>query len=383
MIIYADEGESTLLKFRRRRMFRASDGGRGGPNKRRGRNGEHVRIGVPVGTEVWDAKGDELLADLVSHGESVVVAGAGRGGAGNARFVTSSNRGPLLAEAGQPGIARRLRLELKLLADIGLVGMPNAGKSSILAAISSARPKVAAYPFTTIEPVLGVVYRGMDAFVVVDIPGLVEGAHEGVGLGDEFLRHAERTRLLVHVVDGSEDGLSERVAAIDHELESYGQGLGGLPRVLAVNKIDLLEQDGGYGVVEKEAASMLGEGDTETCFVSAATHEGLDGLVNVMHRLLSQMKREPEPLSMQSNLPVLRPTGVNEVSRVVREAEDTYRIVHPRAVRLAEGSDLGDWTARAQYHAMLDRLGVSKALYDLGVGAGDTVLVGDWEFEWD
>ena len=198
--------------------------------------------------------------DLSSHGDSVVAAAAGRGGAGNSRFVSSVNQYPLLAEVGEQGVRRRIRLELKLLADVGLVGMPNAGKSSILAALSAARPKVASYPFTTIEPVLGVVEMGLDAFVMVDVPGLIEGAHEGAGLGDEFLKHAERTRLLVHVVDGSMEDLSGRVATIDRELEQYGSVLGGLPKLLAVNKMDLLGDGERRGRVEEELVRSLPRG---------------------------------------------------------------------------------------------------------------------------
>ena len=382
VVIVADESESTLLKFRRRRVFRAENGGRGGPNKRYGAKGRITTITVPVGTEVWDADRDELLSDLSSHGMTVVAAEAGRGGSGSARFVSSVNQYPLLAEAGEFGTERRIRLELKLLADVGLVGMPNAGKSSILAAISAARPKIAGYPFTTIEPVLGVVERGLDTMVVVDIPGLIEGAHLGAGLGDEFLKHAERTELLVHVIDGCEEDLAGRVATIDRELAAYGTKLLNTPRVVAVNKMDMVAEQGRNEKVKEEMAKAAGA-DQEVYFVSAATHEGLGRLTEQLHARVARIRGAgPLPLSEETSLPVFRPEPVNVRRSVVTESSRVFRIIHPRVVRLARGSDLDDWEARVQFHAVLARLGVSAALERLGVASGDTVLVGDWDFEW-
>ena len=382
VLLVADESESTLLKFRRQRVFRAENGGRGGTNKRQGARGNNTVVTVPVGTEVWDAEDGQLLGDLSAHGASVVVAEAGRGGAGNARFVSSVNQYPLLAEAGEAGIQRRLRLELKLLADVGLVGMPNAGKSSILAAISAARPKIADYPFTTIEPVLGVVERGLETMVVVDIPGLIEGAHQGAGLGDEFLKHAERTALLVHVVDGSERGLAGRLETIDRELAAYGSKLQGTPRVVAVNKMDVVAEQGGTEEVRQEVGKAV-TANQDVHFVSAATHEGLDRLTRDLQTRLTRIRETgPVPLSEETSLPVFRPEPVDARRSVIRESAGVFRITHPRVVRLAQGSDLDDWEARVQFHAVLDRLGVSGALAQLSVASGDTVLVGDWDFEW-
>ena len=382
VLLVADESESTLLKFRRQRVFRAENGGRGGPNKRHGAGGANTVITVPVGTEVWDAQDNRILGDLSAHGASLVVAEAGRGGAGNARFVSSVNQYPLLAEAGELGTQRRLRLELKLLADVGLVGMPNAGKSSILAAISAARPKVADYPFTTLEPVLGVVERGLETMVVVDIPGLIEGAHQGAGLGDEFLKHAERTELLVHVVDGSEEGLAGRLDTIDRELEAYGSKLQGTPRVVAVNKMDMVAEQGRIEQVKVEIAETV-TASRDVHFVSAATHEGLGRLIgDLQARLAGIRDAGPAPLSEETSLPVFRPEPVDARRSVIKESDGVFRITHPRVVRLAQGSGLDDWEARVQFHAVLDRLGVSAALARLCVTSGDTVLVGDWDFEW-
>ncbi len=382
VIIKADESESTLLKFRRQRVFRAENGGRGGPNKRQGAGANNTTVTVPVGTEVWDSQDDELLGDLSSHGESVVVAEAGRGGVGNTRFVSSVNQYPLLAEAGEVGTQRRLRLELKLLADVGLVGMPNAGKSSILAAISAARPKIADYPFTTIEPVLGVVERELDTMVVVDVPGLIEGAHRGAGLGDEFLKHAERTELLVHVIDGSEHDIAGRATTIDRELAAYGSKLQGTPRLVAVNKMDVVAEQGRTEQVKDEVRDVVTAGQ-DVHFVSAATHEGLAQLTSDLQARLSTIRSAgPLPLSEETSLPVFRPEPVDTRRSAVMESDGVFRIIHPRAVRLAHGSNLDDWEARVQYHAVLDRLGVSEVLEKLSVTSGDTVLVGDWEFDW-
>ena len=382
VLLVADESESTLLRFRRQRVFRAGNGGRGGANKRRGARGKNTVVTVPVGTEVWDLEAGELLGDLSAYGASVVVAEAGRGGAGNTRFVSSVNQYPLLAEAGEVGAQRRLRLELKLLADVGLVGMPNAGKSSILTAISAARPKIADYPFTTLEPVLGVVERGLKTMVFVDIPGLIEGAHQGAGLGDEFLKHAERTELLVHVVDGSEEGLTGRLDTIDRELAAYGSKLRGTPRVVAVNKMDAVADQGRIEQVKDEIAEAV-TADQDVHFVSAATHEGLDRLTGDLQARLARIRDAgPVPLSEETSLPVFRPEPVDARQSVNRESKGVFRITHPRVVRLAQGSDLDDWEARVQFHAVLDRLGVSGALAQLSVASGDTVLVGDWDFEW-
>ena len=381
-MIVADESESTLLKFRRQRVFRAENGGRGGPNKRHGAKANNTTISVPVGTEVWDSQDHRLLGDLSSHGASVVAAEAGRGGVGNSRFVSSVNQYPLLAEAGEFGTHRRLRLELKLLADVGLVGMPNAGKSSILAAISAARPKIADYPFTTIEPVLGVVERELDTMVVVDIPGLIEGAHQGAGLGDEFLKHAERTELLVHVIDGSEEDLARNVATIDRELAAYGSKLQGTPRLVAVNKMDVAAEQGRTEEVKDQIEEVV-TSTQDVHFVSAATHEGLARLTADLQARLSRIRSVgPVPLSEETSLPVFRPEPVDARRSAVLESDGVFRIIHPRAIRLAQGSNLDDWEARVQYHAVLDRLGVSDALAKLCVASGDTVLVGDWDFEW-
>ncbi|MDE0591763.1 MAG: GTPase ObgE [Dehalococcoidia bacterium] len=387
VVLVADKSINTLTKFHWQPHFIAKNGTKGDGHVRNGAKGEGVEVSVPVGTEVWlweDAEDKELIGDLSRHGQRMIVAEGGRGGWGNAHFVTATHQEPLLAEAGGDGEIRRVRLNLKLIADVGLIGMPNAGKSSILTAISAARPKVADYPFTTLEPVLGVVESGTQAFVAVDIPGLIEGAHTGIGLGDEFLKHVQRTRALVHVVDGSEDDVPGRIKAINEEITQYDPGLAKKPQILAVNKLDLDE----VSVLKEEIEEALKDVDglhSETFFVSAATYDGLDELKQAMFHLLSS-SYEYEPAASElpeEQIPVLRPVVRKSTEVVVREPDGQLRIVHTKAVRLAKGSNLDSHEARLQFHRRLDELKVTKALKTAGLESGDTVLIGNWEFDWD
>ena len=387
VILVADKAINTLTKFHWQPHFIAKNGTKGDGHVRNGAKGESVEVSVPVGTEVWlweDAEDKELIGDLSQHGQRMIVAEGGRGGWGNAHFVTATHQEPLLAEAGGDGEIRRVRLNLKLLADVGLIGMPNAGKSSILTAISAARPKVADYPFTTLEPVLGVVEAGTQAFVAVDIPGLIEGAHSGVGLGDEFLKHVQRTRVLVHVVDGSEDDVPGRIKAINSEITQFDPELAKKPQILAINKLDLDE----VSVLIDEIKESLKDFDglhSETFFVSAATYDGLDELKQAMFHLLRSSYENEPPVSEvpEEEIPVLRPVVRKSTEVVVRESDGQLRIVHAKAVRLAKGSNLDSHEARLQFHRRLEQLKVTKALKTAGLESGDTVLIGNWEFDWD
>ena len=387
VVLVADKAINTLTKFHWQPHFIAKNGTKGDGHVRNGAQGESVEVSVPVGTEVWlweDAEDKELIGDLSQHGQRMIVAEGGRGGWGNAHFVTATHQEPLLAEAGGDGEIRRVRLNLKLLADVGLIGMPNAGKSSILTAISAARPKVADYPFTTLEPVLGVVEAGTRAFVAVDIPGLIEGAHSGIGLGDEFLKHVQRTRVLVHVVDGSEDDVPGRIKAINAEITQFDPELAKKPQILAINKLDLDE----VSVLIDEIKESLKDSDglhSETFFVSAATYDGLDELKQAMFQLLRSSYENEPPVSEvpEEEIPVLRPVVRKSTEVVVRESDGQLRIVHDKAVRLAKGSNLDSHEARLQFHRRLDQLKVTKALKTAGLESGDTVLIGNWEFDWD
>ncbi|MBT4126431.1 MAG: GTPase ObgE [Chloroflexi bacterium] len=387
VVLIADPEINTLTKFHWQPHFIAKNGGKGDGHHRNGPKGNTVEVTVPVGTEVWvweDGEDKELIGDLSTPGQRMIVAEGGRGGWGNAHFVSATHQEPLLAEAGEDGEIRRVRLNLKLLADVGLVGMPNAGKSSILTAISAARPKVADYPFTTLEPVLGVVEYGPRAFVAVDIPGLIEGAHSGIGLGDEFLKHVQRTRVLVHVVDGSEDDVPGRIKAINDEIVKFDPEMAKKPQILAINKLDLDEVSVLIDEI-KESLKTVDGLHSETFFVSAATYDGLEELKTAMFHLL-QSSYEANPVVIPESveeIPVLRPVVRKSTDVVVVEPEGQLRIVHQKAVRLARGSNLGLHEARLQFHRRLDQLKVTKALRDAGMEDGDTVLIGDWEFDWD
>ena len=398
--LVADPSLNTLLKFRWRRHFIAKNGGHGARNRRHGANGDGVDVTVPVGTEVWQlpeglGKPETFLGDLLHPGQRLEVAKGGRGGLGNAAFVTPVNREPLLAEAGEAGAIVQLRLNLKILADVGLVGMPNAGKSSLLTAISAARPKIADYPFTTLEPVLGIVEHGFDAFATVDIPGLIEGASEGVGLGHEFLKHMQRTRLLVHVVDGSEGEPGERILAINRELQAFDPRLAASPQIIAVNKLDLEEVELLRDEIADEIKHSVGDG-AAVHFISAATRQGVEELVAAIAYRLEDLRKTDagdaayghevvqsegfDPLE-DDNLPVFQPRAT-DLRMVVRAGADSFRIVHDRAVRLAQGSNLDNWDALVQYHERLERMNVTHAIRRAGAQNGDVILVGEWEFEW-
>jgi GTP-binding protein len=305
VILVADPDVNTLLAFRYRHRFTARRGAHGEGSGRSGRSAADLVIPVPVGTTVSDDATGERLADLVGAGQRAVVARGGRGGRGNAHFATPTHRAPREAEPGGSGEERVLRLELRLLADVGLVGLPNAGKSSLLARISAARPKVAAYPFTTTEPVLGVVpLPDAPGIVVADIPGLIAGAHRGVGLGHEFLRHIERTRLLVHVVDLSASDPEADMAAVERELALYDPPLDGRPAIVAANKMDLPEARARWAAF----AARLAARGRQAVPISAATGEGVPALLAAVRGALAGAPgRAPqEPLRGEENSGVRR-----------------------------------------------------------------------------
>ena len=386
IVLVADSSINTLTKFHWQPHFIARNGSNGQGHNKNGANGETVEVSVPIGTEVWvweDSKDKELIGELIHEGDQIIVAQGGRGGWGNAHFVSATHQEPLLAEAGGDGEVRRIRLNLKLLADIGLIGMPNAGKSSILTAISAARPKIADYPFTTIEPVLGVVDYRHKNFVAVDIPGLIKGAHQGVGLGDEFLKHIQRTRVLVHVVDGSEDNIVERIISINDEISRFDAELSKKPQILVINKFDLDEVSVLASEITESVESVKGL-HSKIIFVSAATYVGIDELKHAMSDYLEQKHQEKPPRAgLNNDAVIINPNVKKREKIIVRNQNGSWRIVHQKAVRLARGSNLETWEARIQFQHRLEQLKVTKALRDAGIEIGDTVMVGDWEFNWD
>ncbi len=301
VIIKADRSAPSLRAFQRRRQFKAANGGKGGGKNKHGKKGESLTLAVPVGTVVsYKAQiGDSIIADLDQPGQSVVVARGGKGGRGNARFATSTNQAPQTAEAGTEGEEYSLILELKLIADVGVIGYPNVGKSTLLAMVSAAKPKIASYPFTTLEPVLGMVEVGRQGFVLAEIPGLIAGAHLGKGLGHDFLRHIVRTRVLIHLVDGSLPSPAEDMAQVNTELGLFDSALAKKPQLVAVNKIDLAQVKDRRNELE-ESFKAIG---TNVFFVSAVSGEGIDELMAATAKILESAPR-PEPVKRKK---VFRP----------------------------------------------------------------------------
>ena len=378
MILVCTSEETTLLPFQDRKIVVAGDGGHGAGRKRRGKDGASVEVLVPVGTEVW--VGQDKVEDMLVPGSRAVVAAGGRGGRGNASFATAVNRFPLLAEAGDPGQRRDVRLKLKLLADVGIIGAPNAGKSSLLAVVSAARPKVADYPFTTLEPVLGVVERRGTSFVMVDIPGLIEGAHRGVGLGQEFLRHVERTRVLIHLVDGSGEAVEQTYEQTKNELARFGAGLDRKPVIVAVNKMDIPEVSS-----KRVELRGLGGADRGVACISAATGEGVGELLDDVLVLLRETRAGEEQSAEDSpgaTIPVLRPQETQQKPTVLRRGR-IYRVQHRPAERLAAMVDKGDGAAMLQLLDQFRRRGVLSALEKAGISDGDRARVGAVEWEWE
>ncbi|MBU7005943.1 GTPase ObgE [Phosphitispora fastidiosa] len=376
VILTADEGLRTLVDFRYQRHYKADRGEHGQGKGMHGRGAEDMMVRVPVGTVVRDAETGAQLVDMTVHGQQVVVAAGGRGGRGNARFATSANNAPRIAEKGEPGQERWLQLELKLLADVGLVGFPNAGKSTIISRISAAKPKIADYPFTTLVPNLGVV-RMPDgqSFVVADIPGLIEGAHQGAGLGHEFLRHVERTRVLVHLVDMAGVEGREPIAdfrTINRELEAYNPRLAKRPQVVAANKMDLPGAAENYEIFKAE----LGEG-FEIFPVSAVTGEGVELLLFRVAEALA----EAVPVELEITEPE-KVTRVSAEPRFIAAREnEVYVVKGPEVERHYAMTDFNNEEALKRFLRILKAMGVDDELRKLGARDGDTIRIGSLEFD--
>jgi GTP-binding protein len=374
-----DPGLTTLLDFRYKHHFRADPGGPGLGAKRHGRSGDDLVLAVPPGTGVLDDATGELLADLVATGQSATIARGGRGGLGNVHFATATHRTPKHAQKGEPGEERWLRLELRLIADVGLVGLPNAGKSTLLAALTAARPKIAPYPFTTLEPNLGVMDLG-DAEdrrpTIADVPGLIEGASAGAGLGHAFLRHVERTRVLVHLVDGAARDPAWSFDVIREELRLHDPALLEKPLVVAFNKMDLPEAREAW-----PAFSAARRGEHVPCVaISADARDGLDALRGLLAQLLPDaagLAAEPEP----TGVVVHRLDAAGDGFTLQREG-DAFRVRGRRIERIAVQTNFDVEESAERFQRDLDRLGIDGALRRAGVQRGDTVRIGRVEFEW-
>ncbi len=371
VVLYVDPHLNTLYRFSRQRRFEAARGEHGRGKNQHGAAGDDVRIPLPPGTLVYDAATGDLLGDLTEPGQELVVARGGRGGRGNARFATPTNQAPRIAEHGEPGEERDLRLELKLLADVGLVGMPNAGKSTFLAATTAARPKIADYPFTTLEPNLGVVVLDdQTQFVLADLPGLIEGASEGKGLGLEFLRHVERTRVLIHLLDGlSADPLAD-FAAINRELAAFGHGLAEKPQLVVFNKMDMPQARERWPRIK---AALAAQGH-QALAISALARDGVRDVLYRAAQMLAELPK-PEPIRV---LPVFR---LEEPFTVEREG-DGWRVRGKQVERLAAMTVWNLDEAVYRFQRTLEHLGVTEALREAGVQPGDTVRIGKRELEW-
>jgi GTP-binding protein len=381
VVLRCDDNLRDLQSFRRRAHFRASRGGHGQGSQRHGADGETLVVGVPPGTQVerWDG----TRFDLVRPGQEVTVAHGGSGGRGNTRFKSSVRQTPRLAEKGLPGEEGRVELHLKLLADVGLVGLPNAGKSSLLARMTRAHPKVAAYPFTTVEPVLGTLEGEERQLVVADIPGLIEGASGGAGLGHDFLAHVERTRLLVHVLDLAPLDGSDPVAnfeVIERELAEHDPRLAELPRVLALSKADLVPPEDALAAAEIWRRRL----DVPVVVTSAATGQGLDEL----RRLLLQIVPPAEPVAPGAGedevaeFQVFRPAA-GRAFAVERVGDGEFRVTGEAVDRLIARHDLDNEEALAHVEHRLRRMGVISALEAEGFEPGDDVELGGVVFELD
>lgn len=365
----ADENMSTLLDFTYKSVFRAKDGENGRSKNCHGQAGEDIYLKVPVGVIIRDLKNDKIIADLNEHQKTVLVAKGGRGGRGNARFATAQKRSPQFCEPGEAPVERELELELKLIADIGLLGMPNAGKSSFISLISSARPKIADYPFTTLTPNLGVVKKpDGDGFVVADIPGLIEGASDGVGLGYEFLRHVQRCRFFVHIVDASLDEPISNYLKINSELKKYDSELLERHQVLVLNKNDVVRRDKIAEIYEK-----LKQYNDDIFVISCATSDGVNNLLNRIFTLIDELPRHEIEVEVETD------DGFdnNDDSQffITKLNKNTYKICGGKLKRLVNVTDIKNVQQVRRLSNIMDSMGIWAQLRDMGINNEDTVIV--------
>ncbi len=368
---------NTLSSFRPNQKFAADAGKNGGTNNKSGRNAEDLVIPVPPGTVIYDADTRELIGDLTQPGQRLTICKGGRGGLGNQHFATSRNQAPRMAERGEPFEEKRLKLELKLIADIGLVGVPNAGKSTLITALTNARPKIAAYPFTTLEPQLGVAEIDLDTSVVIaDIPGLIEGAAEGAGLGHDFLRHIQRTRVIIHLLDGlGEDPLAD-FSQINAELALFDPNLAKKPQVVALNKIDQPEVQERLADLKKKFKKQKVELMTVSALTRTNTRE-------LLLKAVQKLSETPPLEEVEAPMPVYRPQEDPKQFEVQREGTNEWRLVGAAIERAAKMTYWQHEGSLRRFQKLMEKLGVDEALRKAGIQEGDTVRIGeDFELEW-
>jgi GTP-binding protein len=366
---------NTLSAFRQNEKFAADDGKNGGSSQKTGHGGKDLIIHVPPGTVIYDAETGVLLGDLTTAGQQLTICKGGRGGLGNQHYATSRNQAPRMAERGEPHEEKLTRLELKLIADIGIIGLPNAGKSTLLSALTNARPKIGEYPFTTLVPYLGVAKIDDDTTVVLaDIPGLIEGAHEGAGLGHDFLRHIQRTRVLIHMVDGqSEDPLAD-FSQINNELALFDPNLAKKPQIVALNKIDQPDVQERL----KEIKASFKKKKVELVTISAMARTNTRDILIAAHRKLAEIPAE----QTNESLPVYRPEVDPNLFEIKREDGDKWRVTGVAIERSAKMTYWEHDGSVRRFQKLLLKLGVDEALRKAGVQEGHTVYVGDFELEW-
>ncbi len=379
VILVTDPNVTSLARFRYMSLYQADNGRDGRGRKQHGKKGADLVLRVPLGTLVWDgvlADNKVLITDLSQLDQDTKIARGGNGGWGNTHFVSSTNQAPRLAQKGEAGEERSIILEIRLIADAGIIGYPNVGKSSLLTAASAAKPKIASYPFTTLEPILGVVMVGLKSLALAEIPGLIEGAHLGRGLGHDFLRHAMRTKILIHLIDGTSVSPVEDVVRVNTELGLFEPELAQKPQTVAVNKIDLPAVQARLGEM-KQAFYQAG---MSVFFVSAVTGEGVGELMEQTMKMLIQVETR---VAVGTGTPqkVFRPRPRNPLTSVRKEG-DAFVIAAPELERVVARVDVTGAEVRRHLRGQLDRLGVARALVKAGVKPGDKVRCGHFEWEW-
>lgn len=380
VVFKVDEGLNTLMDFRYNRHFKGSRGENGMSKTQHGKNSAPLVVPVPPGTTVIDEETGEVIADLTLHGQEAVIAKGGRGGRGNTRFATPKNPAPDMAENGEPGQERNIKVELKLIADVGLVGFPSVGKSTFLSVVSAAKPKIADYHFTTLSPNLGVVDTSDHrSFVMADLPGLIEGAHEGVGLGHQFLRHVERTRVIVHVIDmASTEGRDpyDDFCKINEELEAYDPKLMKRPQIIAANKMDMPDAKENLEMFKEQ----LGE-DIPVYEISALTREGLRDILFAIADTLEAIPKNTSEVDDIDETVIYRYQKGEEPFQITRDPDGAYVLYGNKIEKLFKMSDLQRDEAAQRFARQLRGMGVDEALRARGAKDGDTVRLLDFEFE--
>ena len=372
----ADESMTTLMDFKYQSIFKAENGENGRPKSQHGRGGKDLYIKVPLGTVVKDPENDKIIADLTEPEATVLVAKGGRGGRGNARFATAQKRAPQFCEPGEPGIERELELELKLIADVGLLGMPNAGKSTLISVISSAKPKIADYPFTTLVPHLGVVKKPSgDGFVVADIPGLIEGASEGIGLGHEFLRHVERCRFLIHVVDISQEDPVGNYQKINDELKKHSQRLAGLYQIIALNKIDSVFEE-----QQQEFLKKFKEFSDDVFLISAATKENIKPFLDFVIQKVDEIPKPEFKIDIDEDFAAF--DNDDSSYSVYKVDKNTFVVEGGKLIRLANVTDTRNLDQLYRFQNILAAMNVYEALKQSGIKDGDVVKIGHIQFDY-